>query len=220
MSVHKALSIVCVGILFSMAVSAGASEVEIDFTYVSGGGLNQTTMITSGSGITGNVTWTATSVPYPAGDRYLMNYLIDDILAQVSGNYWLPAANVTNLFIVFPESVYITKIRTYNYIGPDFGPRWSESDILVSSDGSNYTEEGMVRLDGSPAYTDYVDIAINDYVKSIEYRYYRHDPAGYYAINEIEIYMDAEAVVAVPEPTSIMLLGLGVAGLMRRKIKK
>ncbi|RJP62083.1 MAG: hypothetical protein C4541_00690 [Candidatus Auribacter fodinae] len=213
--------------------SSIADETKINFLLVSGGSYNDSSMITTASGIAGDVYWISTKPPYSGDTRYFMQHIIDNQLASGTyDNYWLPAGNndgsqpgtnIAPLRVIFPHSVYITKIRTYNVVDINSGiykDRWSESKLFISDDGSTFVEKAAIEIDANPHFTDYVDIYINDYVFAIDYQpSYNpsHDIPDYYVINEIEMYTDDE-MNAVPEPLSVFLLGSAVAVLVKKSV--
>lgn len=213
----------CVVVL--CAVSAKASEVQIDFNLVSGGGSGASSMITNASGISGNITWTA---EYPAKvgtsfpTYYFMRYLIDDHIAEDTYDHYWMTDNPGFLRIDFSESVYISKIRTYNVVDNSGGSldRWAESIISTSTDGVTFSPAGNIEVDATPVYTEYVDLYINAYVTSILFEDNLSAPLpGFYAINEIQMFTDNNPPVSVPEPASMIMVLLSCAGLLK-KLKK
>lgn len=212
----KKISIIISLFIFSSA--AFADNVKLDFILVADGGPGQAEMTTSIDGIQGNILWTATSPTYNH-PYYQLKHLIDDSIAtQVHEYYWLPYLNNTDLLIDFPEPVYITKIRTYNYVGyySGQGHRFSESAIWTSQDDTMFEHQGDVLLDGTPAWNDYVDIVINDYISSVEYRYI--SSGYYYAINQIEFYTSDAPPASIPEPATCVLTLISVLSISMRKL--
>ncbi len=191
-------------------------ETKINFSATSGGGYYDYQMHTSAAGIVGDIYWESNLRSYQNGNYYYMQYLIDSVFDGSHNHYWLVQGGLPSyLKIVFPQSVYLTKIRTHHIAyteWPGGDNRWLESDLYVSSNGTNFSQAGTILVDSTPSVSDYVDIAINSWVTEIKYLPFINKASSYSAMGEVEIFMDSN--FQIPEISSAILVGFFLAIFM------
>ena len=195
---------------------ADASETLMTFTRLSGGHNGEYTMITTDGSV-----WESNCPVYTPSHNYYMEYVFDGLHPKAGyDTEWCGASSgiATPWFsVTFPTEVYITKIRTYPIAGGT--GHWASSYVMTSTDGTTYVTQGTI--DSEPHIYDadyeefYVDVIVNDFVKSIKYEFYDMAEAYYTVLPEAEFYTD-DSPVAVPEPATLVLVCSAVAALLKR----
>ena len=135
----------------------------------------------------------------PDGDVVDNQYFVFDLGAQ----YDLASTTVWNYNSWYGIS--------YGYEGVD------EMEILVSPDNVNYTSMGLVNVSEAPG-DDYIPFGDTFTLNVSGVRYVRFDinsdiegnPLGFVGLSEVRF-------TEIPEPATMVLLGLGGLGLLRRR---
>ncbi len=194
-------------LVFMFISSAKGAEVLMTFQHESGGFAGSYSMTT-----TDGTVWESNAPTF--SDFYNMTKIFDGVHQDYLGDYlatYIPQSG-GYLKVTFLTPVYITRIVTYPSAWTD---HWSDSILSVSGDGINFTALGTIISSTHVGDGDYhQDYGVNQFVKSIQYDITAH---GYTFFNITEAEFYTSSPVAVPEPLSIIMVGLGIVGLIKRK---
>lgn len=205
MKCNLVISLIC-GVLLFVSSAKGA-EVLMTFQHQSGGYAGSYSMTT-----TDGTVWESNASTF--SDYYNMTKIFDGVHQDYLGDYLASYIPQTGgyLKVTFLTPVYITRIVTYP---ATWEAHWSDFILNVSQDGTNFTALGTIIGSTHKGDDDYYqNYDVNQFVTSIQYDITAH---GYtfFNISEAEFYTASTS--AIPEPLSIVMVGVGIAGLIKRK---